>query len=380
MSLSLPSFLEVFAPQSTVFSGGHCYIAYPSRSNVRWLVPRAGPFHRSGLDLCRPHSILGWSRKILMTYGISFSEKMWLDAGALSELETLLARKLNVSNVKFAVCVGTPGAYQKGTLQIMADDGAVIAFAKLADQPLARAAIKRERHTLQRLTELPKLFGLVPALIDWFDWRDNTVLVISAGPRASGPSRFSTHHTAFLIRLQEATNRPAVFSQSPMWNRAVNLFDELKEQSPDDWKARWDRALYQLDETLGNKIVPLSLAHRDFAPWNIRLGPAGVFVFDWECAEDGVTPLYDAFHFFAIKAALASRNYLPNKRQFSDLLSALPANCTEFFYTLYLAYLTDMSFYYGLARANAPDAGNDQVYSWLGQQIDRNLMACHAPS
>ncbi len=48
---------------------------------------------------------------------------------------------------------------------------------------------------------------------------------------------------------------------------------------------------------LKDKSLPFGLAHRDFVPWNIYFANNGIFVFDWEYADEQCIPFWDIIHF-----------------------------------------------------------------------------------
>lgn len=52
---------------------------------------------------------------------------------------------------------------------------------------------------------------------------------------------------------------------------------------------------------------PFVIAQGDFAPWNIRVHPQGIFVFDWEYARTGANALADVLNYFMIQRAVSRR-------------------------------------------------------------------------
>jgi hypothetical protein len=77
-----------------------------------------------------------------------------------------------------------------------------------------------------------------------------------------------------------------------------------------DLSLGWHNALAVLSTWQG----PMVVAHRDFAPWNVRWWPEGVFVFDWEYAVEQASPLHDFFHFHLVQDALSMWKRLTPKR------------------------------------------------------------------
>jgi len=156
-----------------------------------------------------------------------------------------------------------------------------------------------------------------------------------------------------------------------MWARTSEMWLRLQRGSPETLPANLGPALERLHDELGPLSMPLSLAHGDFAPWNTRLGPRSLFVFDWERASEGMSPLYDVFNFQALQAALQGRRGGIRDRRF--LLTLLDDLWPEGRYHLpglYLAYLAHVTLLYSEAQSLAPGVGERKVWGWFAQQID----------
>jgi Phosphotransferase enzyme family len=356
---------------------GRYYTAYPNLRGVRWLLPTDRPvLRRAGIrGLYQPASPRGLVLKRLVDGGVLRGEKVWLEEGALAALEAAVAEALGEVEVRLAFYVGVPSPQQKVTAQVLSPAGKTLAYAKIATSSLARAAIEAEWRTLVRLSG--SLRGRVPEVLDWFSWQDSRVLLTTSGPERAGPRRLSGAHSSFCEGLFLSSAEELVFGGSPMWTRMVETLPRLNaEDLPGTLAALYEGALRRLGEELGPVSLPLSLAHRDFAPWNTRLGPEGLFVFDWERARQGVTPLYDMFHFRAIQAALFQRRkYRPDLRSLEPLLRRLWPGGHGHLPSLYLAYLVDMSLVYSEAQVAAPGVGERRVWRWFVEQIETYLEA-----
>jgi hypothetical protein len=356
---------------------GREYGAYPNLARVRWLFPAGRPaVRRAGIRaLFHPRSVKGRVLKSLISAGGFRGERVFLEEPALAELEARLSRTLQ-ERVGVAFYVGTPGAYRKATAQAVTPVGATLAFAKIAASPAAREDVGAEVRNLTRLSESGGLRGGVPDVLDLFDWRGAEVLLLSGGPPSPGPESLSPAHLAFLRDLFAPFAEETTFAESPMMRRTRERARLLKPSLPEPLSALLDEALGRLEEDLGPVGLPVSVAHRDFAPWNTRIGPHGLFVFDWDRAEDGMPPLYDAFHFRAIQAALSGRgDPVPDRRFLRELLDAVWPGGRGHLASLYLAYLLDQTLFYGAARAAAPDAGERGVWDWFAERLRAFLEA-----
>jgi hypothetical protein len=104
------------------------------------------------------------------------------------------------------------------------------------------------------------------------------------------------------------------------------------------------------------------------------LGGQSLFVFDWERASEGVSPLYDAFNFQALQTALQGRRWGMRDRRFLvTLLDALWPEGRERLPLLYLAYLAHVTLLYSEAQSLAPGVGERKVWGWFTQQIEAVL-------
>ncbi len=289
---------------------------------------------------------------------------------AIAGLEDELAKAMAEPEVSIAFYLGVPGAYRKVTAQVMAPDGRTLAFAKISTSPTTGELIERERRVLLRLSESEELRGRVPEVLHAFDWEGSRVLLLTGGPAGPGPTRLSSAHVDLCKRLFLPFAKQSTFADGAMMARMVQTLRRVGPRLPAPLSARLERALERIKEELGPVRLPLSLCHRDFAPWNTRVGPRGLFVFDWDGAQEGTIPLYDLFHFQAIQAALFDRrDVLTDYPLLRRSLDELWPDGREYLPQLYLAYLLDMSLSYGEARVVAPNVGEDRVWNWFCQQI-----------
>jgi hypothetical protein len=355
---------------------GRTYTAYPNLREVRWLLPTDRPVLRqAGIrGLYQPGSLRGRILKGLVDAGVLRGEKVWLEESTLANLEAAIARALGEVDIRVAFYVGVPAPHQKITAQVLTPAGKSLAYVKIATSPLAQAAVEVERRTLLRLSESENLRGKVPEVLSWFPWQEGKALLITSGPEHAGPKKLSSVHSSFCESIFLSFAEENVFGESPMWTRMTETLLRLNMDLPDPLPDYYDRAFQRLSKELGPVPLPLSLGHCDFAPWNTRLGPEGLFVVDWERAKQSVIPLYDVFHFRAIQTALFERRrYLPDRRFLYHLLRRLWPEGHRYLPCLYLAYLVDMSLVYSEAQITAPGVGEQRVWRWFVEQIETFL-------
>ena len=351
---------------------GRIYTAYPNLANVRWLLPANQPaLRRAGIEgLYQPNSLRGRAVRTIIGAGALQGQKVWLQEDDLERLETMVASVLGVEGVRLAFYLGVPAPHRKVTAQVLTPLGKTLAYAKIATSELAREALDTERRALLRLSQSEALQGTVPKVLGSVDWQGSTIVLISMGPPTPGPRGLSSVHLHFCTQVFNSFRVQNTFGQSPMLARMSEKWRTLEQISPQSLPANVEQALKRLHDELGPVSMPLSVAHGDFAPWNTRLGARSLFVLDWERASEGMSPLYDAFNFQALQAALQGRRRGIRDRRFvMRLLEALWPEGEEHLPNLYLAYLTDVSLLYSEAQSLEPGVGEKKVWRWFAQQI-----------
>lgn len=351
---------------------GRKYIAFPNVNRPRWIIPSDFKLRQSGLSLYVPNSIKGYIYKMLMRFGHIWGEEIYLEETTLDELERNLENILNEENIRLAFYTGTPGAYRKATAQIMNSKGRVLAYCKIASSSFSKEVLNREHKNLLRLESNKNLRNRVPRVVDYINYKDCKLLITTAGPNQKGPMYLSTDIIEFLKDLYSHNIKEYYFYESPMKNKLNEKYFILNNsyKLPIQWVERYRKVVNLLNKYLDSVKIPFSFVHRDLAPWNIRKGPQGLFVFDWESAEDNNIILYDVFHFEAIQAALKNKDFYPDEQLYKSILQEVLPDRNLNIYWLYLLYLVDISLYYAEARAKAPDIGEDRVWEWYGKQID----------
>ena len=158
--------------------------------------------------------------------------------------------------------------------------------------------------TLRYLSAHSKLRGM-PSLLSCAAIGSSRLMLQTPGNGSSGPRTFGTLHHDLLSRVYEATCGVGRFDRSEMWNKLIPASEALIPTAPAIWRERISRARDLVRSRLGPQEIPLSLAHRDFGPWNTQVTRAGhLFAFDWETAQVEAVPLYDTFDFHLRAAVL----------------------------------------------------------------------------
>jgi hypothetical protein len=304
-----------------------------------------------------------------MAAGLFPCARIRLDEAKLSGLASMIGESLGLRVTSLAFYVGPPSSHRKATILAMGSSGRVAGYAKLAVRESARRRLRHEAEVLADLEGLAALVDRIPRVVGRFRWAGGDGTVLTAGPQQAARLRPTREHVEFLERLHASTAQSRSVLGSEWWRSMHSKLDRLQDRLPLVWSRRYERVETYLDRRMGDSLIPLSRAHRDFTPWNVRRGPVGLFAFDWELSRTGVPPLHDLFHYESVQAALLGR-VVPSSNLTDVLLRRIWPEGLELQRELRIAYLSDTSLHYVQARLERPDEGEDSFRDWLGDEID----------
>jgi len=257
-----------------------------------------------------------------------------------------------------AIQIGTSGPYQKACALLTSDSGKALAVAKIALVPGADAMVSSEASWLRLLEAVDPLAGEVPQLLAEGSLANGRrYLVMSLAPSKLVTTVFTPDHARFLTRLGRSRMEVMRFASSPCCEFLERTLADIAPGLTRDESATLLDALSDCRMSLSDYVGPFVLSQGDFAWWNIRVHPGGIFVFDWEYARLGANPLADLFHFHMIQRAASgrgigggfltnvmwqaerfARQHYPESKWSASRISALA-----------LAYLLDVLFHYSRA-------------------------------
>ena len=308
------------------------------------IIPRNGPARRGGLAIYNPLRVTGLAAKSLMWSGVWSGQEVHVSAEAMDELHSVLADLLGERHVECAFQLGATGIYSKIVILVMDTAGRPLAYAKLAALATAQQALQHEIATLERLSTVAPLRGRVPHLLGRTKWREFPVVLMSPGPVKRAPRVFGAAHHEFLSCLREATRTPGILVECPMWHAATLLLARWGKGMSPAWRDRYDWALVHLQRQLGRTQLDLSLAHRDFAPWNTRTDRNAIlFVFDWEFSKGAFVPGSDFFHFHIALWAMLGRAI--DGDVVTNLIAAASREGISNAEDMFLAFLIDIALF-----------------------------------
>lgn len=347
MSDSGPLFGGLLARCDTVRDATH--VGIPRGAAPRFAVPLDNSIGAVALRLLVPPASRARLAMQRAAARLTGRTPLWFVPTPRLEAVAMLAKR---NLARCTVSAGTPGPYNKPSVLFLANGNAPASIAKVAVSPASRALVANEAAWLERLEEGNVLTGQRPIALAKGETSDALVLVQSACAGEFADVMFGPDHLRFLASLRAVDRGPSGYPESPMRAAMHRRLVAYRAALDVGWIRRLDDGLARLDDTLGSAGPPMVAAHRDFAPWNIRRAPDGIYVFDWEYAERGYVPLYDAFHHLLMPRALKGgvgpghaaralsrlRQCAADKVISDDLLVACDAQL--------FAYLIDISLYY----------------------------------
>ncbi|MCP3920744.1 MAG: hypothetical protein GY711_34895 [bacterium] len=198
-----------------------------------------------------------------------------------------------------AIACGVPGRFQKIVAQITDSGGETVAFLKLSKTTDARERVERESKALVQIEELG-LARIAPRVLDCGEHRGVRFVVLEPLFGTRAPASITRRHLAFLETLRAATEDACPIAAIGAFALAQRALPVLLLQSDEAGRAR-ALALSDLAravvEHVGAQSLACTLAHGDFAPWNLVETDTGLRAYDWEQMQRRMPALYDLVHF-----------------------------------------------------------------------------------
>jgi hypothetical protein len=213
------------------------------------------------------------------------------------------------AGLQSVIQIGTAGPYQKASVLLISESGEGLALAKVALVPSADAMVAAEVNWLREVAGLNRFADQVPRLLaEGAVASGRRYLVTSLAPSTQVTTDFTPAHARFLRRLGRSRMEVMQFRASPCCEYLERSLGAILPHVARDDAERLRDALLDCRRELSDFACPFVFSQGDFAWWNIRLHPGGIFVFDWEYARLGANPLADLFHFHMMQRAAAGRS------------------------------------------------------------------------
>lgn len=282
----------------------HRFAILPSRTQPRWLLPLTDARRTiDGFELYTPYSRATRLMKALVVRVRATGWEGWVRHSVLMAarnplpIEELATEVIGEKHLTFAVSLGTPGPVQKLTVQVMRTDGKILGYLKMPLKSGAERRLRHEADTIEKLQRFAKLRGHIPRLLFAGSWEGRFVVFQSAIDGEAGPVRMTERHEEFLKILQDC--EPAMVPGRKLVQRIAQRWEKAAPRLESSWQALGREALRVASRELDSVSIECGVQHGDFVPWNMRVQPKGLILFDWESAAWEAPALWDRFHFLA---------------------------------------------------------------------------------
>ncbi|WP_165937713.1 aminoglycoside phosphotransferase family protein [Antarcticimicrobium sediminis] len=279
--------------------GGSAYGMFGARSNDRyWLLPLAPrAATRAGLGLFQPASQMALCARSLADLAMRARlDRLW--ARGRVRLSGLPDMKVDFGqpSVAYAYFTGTAGPHRKTAIQAMASDGSILGYGKLTRNPAIAPFVAAEAAMLDRLAKVKLRSAAVPRRLSYRTGEGKVTLLVTDSRKSTAsrsPTELGSAHLAFLRELEARSGRTG----DPSAAQALN--DRLTQAANGPVTEVWRARLRAGADALRGQMQTLRtvLTHGDFTPWNIFLDSEGLYVFDWEYAQDAYPLGYDLARF-----------------------------------------------------------------------------------
>ncbi|HEX3355805.1 MAG TPA: phosphotransferase [Tepidisphaeraceae bacterium] len=281
-------------------SAGFNYIrrfaVLPDLTTARWFVPLDSPAVSSaGFSLYSPAKFsarLKVAAARLATHsGLSFwyRDEIVIAQRTLPPIEQKMAELFPGREIRLALSSGAPepARNRKTSIAVIATDGTIVGFAKIAGSELSQQLLQDESQILPQLTRR----GIVAPELLFTGEVDGASLMLQKPLTGKPvPARFSENKQAFLHSLR--SNQTLRASESNFIATLITRIEHLPIPRPE-----LADALHESLATLDEMHVPSTVIHGDFAPWNLREHHGKIAAFDWEYADLDGLPLIDETHY-----------------------------------------------------------------------------------
>ena len=300
----------------------HRFAALPSRKRPRWFLPEIHGTHQvDGFEVYTPYSRSGRVMKAITVKLRKTAWQGWVGDSVLIASRTALPIESLVSDITgesqliFSLSLGTPGTFQKLTVQVMKSDGEILGYLKMPLMDGARQRLRHEGRFLRKLSGFPKLQAHIPRLLFADSWRGNDIVFQSALEGETGPVSFTQLHEDFLQKLQSC--QPSVSPGETVIRDTASRWGKVAPRLGARWQNLGKEALRIAAREIRAIGVPCGIQHGDLTPWNTRLHQGRLAIFDWESGSSNAPNLWDRFHFLAQTECVLNKK--PEAREQPDL-------------------------------------------------------------
>lgn len=270
------------------------FAVLPSLENARWFIPLDSPaVSVAAFSLYSPAKFSARMKVLAAKLATRTRLPFWYrDQVVVAQHEPPpLRRQIEAlypdQKILLALSAGAPepARNRKTSAAVLSTRGRILGFAKIAGSELALRLVRREADLLRSIESITRR-PIAPQARFAGEVDGAFVLVQEVLPGKVTSARFTDLHRELLQTMRYGKRQPAA---------ACAMVARLRQEliAHDELQARLLTLLPILEKT----IVPSTIVHGDFAPWNLREHRGQLCAFDWEYGEIDGLPFMDELHF-----------------------------------------------------------------------------------
>jgi hypothetical protein len=331
--------------QAAGFTYARRFAVVPSFENPRWFVSLdSGAVASGSFNIYTPARVSAHVKRKLASLAARLRLPIWYrDTIVIASrqpppLERKLAELFPSQAIRLGLSAGAPepAINRKASAVVLAVDGKVLGFVKIAGSEVSRRIMEHEADVLPALSDRTALENSTPRLLfaGEVDGRYITVQAPLAGKAA--PAKMTPAHRQFLASLRCGPIKSA--AETNMVAALSGRIAAVPSQHP-EISAALDKFLPTLEQT----TVTSTIVHGDFAPWNLRTHRGRISAFDWEYGELDGLPLADEAH-FTLQLGFQMQNWSPQqaRQALANIAASRPLGLEiEQVNAIHAAYLLD---------------------------------------
>jgi hypothetical protein len=268
------------------------FAVVPSLDDPRWFIPlESGRVAAAAFRIYAPYRVrarLQYAavRAAARTGTFWYRGRICVAWRSVPPMEEKLCEVLGVPSIALGFAAASSTRTPKPVFVALDRDGTPLAFGKPSADESRRPPMQREALTLRTLSAVAP--GIAPTLLFEGEAGGYYLTLQSSLPGSPGPRSLSAMHDRFLATLSAGPEGPI---------RATETFSTLERRLESEPRLRPAAKLLGTLRPLVNDLaVRRTIAHGDFAPWNLRQSGGSIAAFDWEDASLDGFPLTDALH------------------------------------------------------------------------------------
>lgn len=284
---------------------------------IRWFYPSAG-MTAGHLSLYNAASVKARLYKTITRIAFRLGQAHRLASGTFRVQQKLFERVQMNCGIMIGEAAsfftGTRGATRKLVVEIH-NEKETTGFIKIPLTPEANTLVENEYEMVNTLNQYDFTALSLPKASKRINGRTR---LSNVKPAIVIPAdRINAIHLSAMAELYSMSNDRKKISDTAAWESIKNnisflgqetvFINNLSKEKTLDLVALLKELFNRVSDT---ELVPVSVSHGDFTPWNMYCDEQRLYVYDWEMARNGIPMMFDVFHFTYQSTILQQRrNY-----------------------------------------------------------------------